>query len=55
MTYKTYKNTVKIILVSVKNLNYVLSYKTNEDFLCNGGRGYSHIKKSFINKRKRTF
>ena len=24
------------LFVSVKNLNYVLSYKTNEDFLCNG-------------------
>ena len=33
------------LFLSVKNLNYVLSCKTNEDFLCNGGRGYSHNKK----------
>lgn len=28
-------STVTNLFVSVKNLNYVLSCKTNEDFLCN--------------------
>lgn len=41
---KKFKKIVKLdilssvisLFVSVKNLNYVLSCKTNEDFLCNG-------------------
>ena len=39
-------STVTNLFVGVKNLNYVfVKLKTNEDFLCNGGCGYSHIKK----------
>lgn len=33
------------LFVSVKNLNYVLSCKTNEDFLCNGAWVLPQIKK----------
>lgn len=39
MTYKTYKKTVKLILVDVKNLNYLLSYKSNERFFTLWGVG----------------
>lgn len=33
------------LFLSVKNLNYVLSCKTNEDFLCNGAWVLPHKKK----------
>lgn len=38
-------STVISLFLSVKNLNYVLSCKTNEDFLCNGAWVLPQIKK----------